>query len=155
MRKLITAVSASALAIALGVVGADTGAAIYAEYQLARHVRSAADLRFDPWVAILGFPFVPQALRERYSELEIKAGGVQHPVVGKVTLETTMHDIDLSQASWLMRPGADLPVGKLESDAEIPVGGQEVVGRRRVGEGGDGEAGGVMAHEDGDGELDE
>ncbi|MDA0252190.1 MAG: mannan chain length control protein LmeA [Actinobacteria bacterium] len=115
MRKLITAMGASAMALVLGAVGADTGAAIYAEYQLARHVRTAADLQFDPWVAILGFPFVPQALRHRYSELEIKAGGVQHPTVGKVTLEATMHDIGLSQASWLMRPDADLPVGKLES----------------------------------------
>ena len=26
-----------------------------------------------------------------------------------------MHDIDLTEASWLMRPDADLPVGKLES----------------------------------------
>ena len=32
-------------------------------------------------------------MRHRYNELEIKAGGVEHPVVGKVTLEATMHDI--------------------------------------------------------------
>jgi len=115
VRKLITVTGSAALAVVLGLVGADTGAAIYAEYQLARHVRAAADLRFDPWVAILGFPFAPQALRHRYSELEIKAGGVEHPVVGKVTLEATMHDIGLSQASWLIRPDADLPLGKLES----------------------------------------
>ncbi|MEI6254088.1 MAG: mannan chain length control protein LmeA [Mycobacteriaceae bacterium] len=115
MRKLITAVGASVLAVTLAAVGVDTGAAVYAEYQLARHVRSAADLPFDPWVAILGFPFLPQAMRHRYDELEIKANGVEHPVVGNVTLESTMHDIDLTQASWLMRPDADLPVGKLES----------------------------------------
>ncbi len=115
VRKLIRAAGAAALALALGALGADTGTAIYAEYQLARHVRSAAGLQFDPWVAILGFPFAPQALRHRYSELEIKAGGVEHPVVGKVTLEATMHDIGLSQASWLIRPDAELPLGKLES----------------------------------------
>lgn len=107
--------SASALAVAVTAVGADTGAAIYAEYQLSRHVRSAAGLSFDPWVAILGFPFIPQALRHQYSELEIKAAGVEHPVVGNVTLEATMHDIGLTQASWLMRPDADLPLGMLES----------------------------------------
>ena len=100
---------------ALGAVAIDTGAAIYAEYHLARHVRSAAGLPFDPWVAILGFPFIPQALRHQYSELEIKANGIEHPVVGNVTLESTMHQIGLSQASWLMRPDADLPVGMLES----------------------------------------
>lgn len=93
----------------------DTGAAIYAEYQLARHVRSAAGLTFDPWVAILGFPFIPQVLSHRYSELEIKAVGVEQTVVGKVTLEATMHEIGLVDASWLMRPDADLPMRMLES----------------------------------------
>ncbi len=115
VRKVMTAVGASALAAALTAVGVDTGAAIYAEYHLSRHVRSAADLSFDPWVAILGFPFLPQAMGHHYDELEIKAGGVEHPVVGKVTLESTMHDVGLTQASWLMRPDADLPVGMLES----------------------------------------
>lgn len=115
VRKLITGAGISALVVGLGVAGADTGAAIYAEYQLARHVRSAANLDFDPWVAILGFPFVPQAMGHRYNELEIKAVGVDHPVVGSVTLEATMHDIGLAQASWLMRPDAELPMSKLES----------------------------------------
>jgi hypothetical protein len=115
VRKVIIALGASAVTVVLAGVGADTGAAVYAEYQLARHVRSAADLTFDPWVAILGFPFLPQAMRHRYHELEIKANGVEHPVVGNVTLESTMHDIGLSEASWLMRPDADLPVGMLES----------------------------------------
>lgn len=115
MRKLTAAVGATALTIGVGVVGADVGSAIYAEYQLARHVRAAAGLPFDPWVAILGFPFIPQALRHHYDELEIRATGVEHPVVGKVTLEATMHDVGLAQASWLMRPDADLPVGMVES----------------------------------------
>jgi len=101
--------------VAAAAVGTDVGAASYAEYQLSRNVRSAAGLTFDPWVAILGFPFIPQALRHRYSELEIKAGAVDHPVVGRATLEATMHDIGLRQASWLIRPDADLPLGKLES----------------------------------------
>src|SRR3712207_8543162 len=47
--------------------GADFGAAIYAEYRLARSVRTAANLHFDPWVSILGFPFVTQAARDRKS----------------------------------------------------------------------------------------
>jgi hypothetical protein len=113
--KLLTTAGVSVLAVVVSAVGVDTGAAIYAEYQLSRHVRSAAGLPFDPWVAILGFPFLPQAIGQHYRELEIKAGGVDNPVAGKVTLEATMHDIGLTDASWLIRPGADLPVGKLES----------------------------------------
>jgi hypothetical protein len=114
VRRQVTAV-ATVLTVVAGGVGVDTAAAIYAEYQLSRHLRSATGLPFDPWVAILGFPFIPQALAHRYRELEIRAGGVDHPVVGKVALEATMHDIGLTKASWLMLPDADLPVGKLES----------------------------------------
>ena len=36
-------------------------------------------------------------------------------LVGKATLEATMYSIDLTYASWLIRPDAKLPVGKLES----------------------------------------
>ena len=115
MRKVAAVTGIAVLVGALGAAAVDTGAAIYAEYHLSRHVRSAAGLGFDPWVAILGFPFIPQALRHEYGELEIKAGGVEHPVVGNVTLESTMHQIGLPQASWLMRPDAVLPVGMLES----------------------------------------
>lgn len=115
VRKLLAVAGASVLVVAAAAVGVDVGAAIYAEYQLARHVRASNGLPFDPWVAILGFPFIPQAAGRHYHELEIRAGGVEHPVAGKVTLEATMHDIDLSQASWLMKPDAALPVGELES----------------------------------------
>ena len=103
------------VALVGGAVGADFGTAIYAEYRLARTLRAEAGLGFDPWVGILGFPFIPQALRHRYDEVEIKASGVDRPIVGKASLEATMHQIDLTQASWLIRPGAPLPVGKLES----------------------------------------
>ncbi|MFZ0831579.1 MAG: mannan chain length control protein LmeA, partial [Mycobacterium sp.] len=58
---------------------------------------------------------IPQAVRHRYDEVEIKASGVERPIVGKAGLEATMHQVDLTQASWLVRPGAMLPVGKLES----------------------------------------
>lgn len=115
MRKLISGVAASALVVAVAAAGVDTGTAIYAEYQLARHVRTAADLAFDPWVAILGFPFIPQTTRHRYSELEIKAAGVEQTTLGRVTLEATMHDIGLADSTWLMVPDADLPLGMLES----------------------------------------
>ncbi len=47
--------------------------------------------------------------------MEIRASGVDHPVVGKASLEATLHSIDITQASWLVRPEAKLPVGKLES----------------------------------------
>jgi hypothetical protein len=115
VRKVLTGLGATALAVVLGAVAVDFGSAIFAEYRTARTVRTEANLNWDPSVTILGFPFIPQAMRHLYDEVEIKANGVDHPVVGKASLEATLHSIDLSQASWLIRPDAQLPVGKVES----------------------------------------
>jgi hypothetical protein len=115
VRKLLIGALASVTAVVVGAVGADFGAAIYAEYHLARSVRTAANLNYDPWASILGFPFARQAADHRYKEVEIRAAGVDHPVVGKVSLEATMHSIDLTGTSWLISPDAELPVAKAES----------------------------------------
>jgi LmeA-like phospholipid-binding len=118
VRKVLIALTAAATAVAVlvvGAVGVDYGISIYAEYRLSSTVRKAANLGSDPFVAILAFPFIPQAMRRHYNELEIKANTVDHALVGKATLEATMHSIDLTYASWLIRPDARLPVGKLES----------------------------------------
>lgn len=118
MRKGLIGVIAAAVAVAvivIGAVGVDYGTSIYAEYRLSSNVRKAADLGSHPFVAIIAFPFIPQAMRRHYNDLEIKASAIDHAMVGKATLEATMHSIDLTYASWLIRPDAKLPVGKLES----------------------------------------
>jgi hypothetical protein len=115
VRKLLIGLAAALAAVLIAAVGADFGSAIYAEYRLARAVRSEAQLSWDPSVGILGFPFIPQAMRHHYDEVEIKANGVDHAVGGKASLEATLHSIDLTRASWLVRPNAPLPVGKLDS----------------------------------------
>jgi DUF2993 family protein len=118
MRKVLIGVSAAAIAVAVlavGAVGADYGTSIYAEYRLSTSVRKVANLGSDPFVAIVAFPFIPQAMRRHYSQLEIKANAIDHAMVGKATLEATMYSVDLTYASWLIRPDAKLPVGRLES----------------------------------------
>lgn len=115
MRKLLIGLVATVTTLAVGTVGADFGAAIYAEYHWARSVRSANDLPFDPWVGILGFPFITQAMNHEYREVEIRADGVDHPVVGEVSLEATLHVVSLTGSSWLLSPDSTLPVAKLES----------------------------------------
>ena len=118
MRKVLIGVVAAAIAVAVivvGAIGVDYGTSIYAEYRLSTNVRRAANLGSDPFVAILAFPFIPQAMRNHYNDVEIKANAVDHPMVGKAMLEATMYSIDLTYASWLIRPDAKLPVGKLES----------------------------------------
>ncbi|MGV0641953.1 mannan chain length control protein LmeA [Mycolicibacterium sp. XJ2546] len=115
MRKLLIGVLATVTVVVVGAVGVDFGAAIYAEYRLARSVRTAADLQHDPSAAILGFPFLTQAADRHYDEIEIRAASVDNAVVGKASLEATLHDIDVTEASWLIGPDARLPVGKAES----------------------------------------
>jgi hypothetical protein len=118
VRKVLVGVTAAAIAVGVvgfGALGVDYGTSIYAEYRLSTNVRKAANLGSDPFVAILAFPFIPQAMGDHYRELEIKANAVDQPMVGKATLEATMHSIDLTDASWLVRPDAKLQVGKLES----------------------------------------
>jgi DUF2993 family protein len=118
MRKALVGAAAVLLAVVVVLVGAagvDFGTTIYAEYRLSRTMRDVAHLGFDPFVAILGFPVIPQAMRDHYKEVEIKAGGVDRPIIGKATLEATMYSIDLADASWLIRPDAKLGVGRLES----------------------------------------
>jgi len=118
MRKVLVGAAAVLLTIVIVLVGAagvDFGISIYAEYRLARSMRESAHLGFDPFVAIIAFPLIPQAMRHRYEDLEIKATAVDRPLIGKATLEATMHSIDLTDASWLIRPDAKLRVGKLES----------------------------------------
>ncbi|HZA10379.1 mannan chain length control protein LmeA [Mycobacterium sp.] len=115
VRALLIGLSVTLLAVAVAVVGADFGTAIYAEYRLARTLRSETGVNADPSVGILGFPFITQAIRHRYNEIEIKAHGVDHALVGKASMEATLHSVDLTQASWLIRPTAALPVGKAES----------------------------------------
>jgi hypothetical protein len=96
-------------------VAIDFSTSVFAEYRLSRTVRQTADLGADPFVAILGFPFIPQAARGHYDELEIKAGGVDQPMVGQAMLEATMHSVGVEKASWLVRPNAKISVGQLES----------------------------------------
>ncbi|OBH99008.1 mannan chain length control protein LmeA [Mycobacterium sp. E2733] len=118
VRKVLIGLAAAAIAVAavvLGAVAVDYGSSIYAEYRLSSSVRKAANLRSDPFVAIVAFPFIPQAMRDHYNQVEIKANAVDHATVGKATLEATMYSVDLTHASWLIGPDAKLPVGKLES----------------------------------------
>ena len=115
VRKVVVGAISAVAAVAVTAVGVDFGAAIYAEYRLARAVRSEAELNFDPWVGIIGFPFISQAADRHYSEIEIRANGVDHPVAGKVSYEATLYSIDVPKDSWLIDAESELPVAEVES----------------------------------------
>lgn len=115
VRKVVIGVISAVVAVAIAAVGVDFGAAIYTEYRLARALRSEAKLNFDPWVGIIGFPFVTQAANRHYTQIEIRANGVDHPVAGKVSYEATLYSVDVPARSWLIDAESELPVAKVES----------------------------------------
>ena len=115
VRKLLIGLISAATAVAIVAVGVDFGAAIYTEYRLARAIRSEARLSFDPWVGIIGFPFVSQARDRHYEQIEIRANGVDHAVVGKASFEATLYSVEVPKDSWLIDANTQLPVGKVES----------------------------------------
>ena len=115
VRKLVIGAISAVAAVAIAAVGVDFSAAIYAEYRLARAVRSEAKLNFDPWVGIIGFPFISQARDRHYSQIEIRANGVDHPVAGKVSYEATLYSIGVPADSWQIDASTKLSVAKVES----------------------------------------
>src|SRR5689334_5370962 len=115
VRRLVIGAVSAVTAVVVAAVGADFGAAIYAEYRLARAVRNEAKLNFDPWVGIIGFPFISQAADRHYSQIEIRANGVDHPVAGKVSYEATLYSVDVPGDSWRIDAESELPVAKVES----------------------------------------
>ena len=115
VRKLLIGVMSAVAAVVIAGVGVDFGTAIYAEYHLARAVREEAKLSFDPWVGIIGFPFLTQAANRHYDQIEIRANGVDHPVAGKVSYEATLYSVATPGASWLIDANTELSVGKVES----------------------------------------
>ena len=112
VRKLLIGVISAVAAVAIAAVGVDFGAAIYTEYRLARAVRSEADLSFDPWVGIIGFPFISQARDRHYDQIEIRANGVDHPVVGKASFEATLYSVDVPEDSWLIDASTPIAGGQ-------------------------------------------
>ena len=115
VRKVVVGVVSAVAAVVIAAVGVDFGTAIYAEYRLARAVRSESKLDFDPWVGIIGFPFISQAADRHYSQIEIRANGVDHPVAGKVSYEATLYSVEVPKDSWLIDTQSELPVAKVES----------------------------------------
>ncbi|GAA4539150.1 LmeA family phospholipid-binding protein [Amycolatopsis samaneae] len=99
--------------IALGIlvlllVGADFGAAAYAEHTISQKVRTQLGLTDDPSVTVHGFPFLTQALSGDYSHIGVTASGV--PVGDK------LHDVGVNaDLENVTAPLSDLTSGNTKS----------------------------------------
>lgn len=90
MKKLVITV----LVLAGLLVAADFAAAAYAEYQVAKRLRSEFSLAAEPSVRINGFPFVTQALSGTYRSIDMHAGDLAVRPLQDVAVEATLYDVD-------------------------------------------------------------
>ncbi|MEO9222270.1 MAG: LmeA family phospholipid-binding protein [Mycobacteriaceae bacterium] len=103
----------------LVAVLADYGTAAYAEYRVSKQVRHELSLNADPDVRITGFPFLAQAAKGNFSQVNVRAAGVPMAELGNVTLEFTLYDAKVS-ASQIFGGSLDqIVVGELDSRIRI------------------------------------
>jgi hypothetical protein len=92
------------------LVAADRITSVFAGKQAANYLDKRADFTSKPTVDIHGFPFITQAIEGRYSDVEVRSGGVK---VGKV--QASSLDVHLR--------GAHLPLSAVfgASISQLPV----------------------------------
>jgi len=94
--------------LVLLLVGADFGAAAFAEHTISQKVRTQLQLSDDPSVTIHGFPFLTQALGGDYGHISVSAAGI--PVADK--LQDVAVNAELENVS---APLSDLTAGNTKS----------------------------------------
>lgn len=115
MKKL-----AIVLVVLVGLlVAVDFGAAAAAEYQVSKRLRGHLELPDDPAVRINGFPFMLQAFKGDYRDVEVTADRVTVARLHNLGVEATLHHVRV--------PFSDLVSGSADT---VRV--DEVVGRVRV-----------------------
>ncbi|MFI5607354.1 DUF2993 domain-containing protein [Amycolatopsis sp. NPDC051903] len=111
--------------IVLGVlvillVGADFGAAAFAEHTISQKAREQLGLSDDPSVDIHGFPFLTQALSGDYSHISVSADGV--PVGGELRdlgVSAELEDVTAPLSDLTAGNTKNVKIGKLTGAVTI------------------------------------
>lgn len=106
--------------LVLLLVGADFGAAAYAEHMISQKARTQLQLTDDPSVTIHGFPFLTQALGGDYSHISVSAAGV--PVGDKlqdVALTAELEDVTAPLSDLTNGNTKAITIGKLTGSVTI------------------------------------
>jgi hypothetical protein len=102
------------------LVGADFGAAAYAEHMISQKARTQLQLTDDPSVTIHGFPFLTQALGGDYSHISVSAAGV--PVGDKlqdVALNAELEGVTAPLSDLTSGNTKAITIGKLTGSVTI------------------------------------
>lgn len=92
------------------LVGVDRIAEFAAARAVAHQLRSSEHLARDPQVHFAGFPFLTQALRGRFSEVDLTATDVQTPAVSVARVSVRLHGVHASVARALAGRLRSVPV---------------------------------------------
>jgi hypothetical protein len=106
--------------LVLLLVGADFGAAAFAEHMISQKARTQLELTDDPSVTIHGFPFLTQALGGDYSHISVAAAGV--PVAGKlqdVAVNAELEDVTAPLSDLTNGNTKAITIGKLTGAVTI------------------------------------
>jgi LmeA-like phospholipid-binding len=115
MRRLVIA---GVILLAL-LVAVDRIAAVVASRAVARQVRSELALDRQPSVSVHGFPFLTQAMRGRYSDIEVRIPDVDSGPLQDIEVDARLRD--------LRAPLSDMVGGRLDA---VPV--REITGTLAV-----------------------
>ncbi|MBF6332597.1 LmeA family phospholipid-binding protein [Nocardia transvalensis] len=110
MRKVIVGLL---LVVGLAVV-ADFTAAAYSEYRVSRALRAGGELSADPEVTIHGFPFVAQAWRGDYRNVEIRARVNRPDIPGEILAEATLSGVHLPSRNLIDAKMQTVPVNQVK-----------------------------------------
>lgn len=115
MRKLLVTL----LVLVALAVAADRGSLLVAQRLLAEKARSSAGLTSTPTVRLHGFPFLTQALRGRYDDIDVTATDLDRGGARIARLSATIHGarVPLSEAVHGTLPG--IGVGGIDATALV------------------------------------
>ncbi|MEV6896105.1 DUF2993 domain-containing protein [Amycolatopsis sp. NPDC051372] len=106
--------------IVILLVGADFGAAAFAEHTISQKAREQLGLTDDPSVDIHGFPFLTQALSGDYSHITVSADGV--PVGGELRdlgVSAELEDVTAPLSDLTAGNTKNVKIGKLTGAVTI------------------------------------
>ena len=115
---VLLALAALAALVAVGFRLADRVALQRAEQHAAQFL--SAPLGTAARVQVHGSPFLTQAVRGRYGDVEVTASGLQIGVLGGTTLHAHLVDARLPLRDLLGRRANELPVDHVHGDLVVP-----------------------------------
>ena len=101
------------------LVGADFALKTVAEDQVASRLQAPLNLPSEPSVDIGGFPFLPQAIAGRYSDVELSDSGITYGRLRNVTLTAQLEGVTLPLQSLIDRKVDSIPTQTVVASGRV------------------------------------